>query len=115
MPSDTANSFTSATAALATLTLPTPARLKPAQVRGAACVWCGTVLHGEDAVDLGQRYGSVMGVYGRWFPRGCRACTLAPAQDLYATHKGSCEQCTAEPVLCETRRTLRALVEGLLS
>lgn len=37
-----------------TRVLPTPAQLTDAQLRGAACVWCGVML-ALSAVDLGVR------------------------------------------------------------
>lgn len=72
--------------ALAALPLPRPQTLGPLQLRGAACVWCSTELHGDTAEDLGQRYGNILGVYGRWFPRGCRECTLAAVQAADEVH-----------------------------
>ncbi|MEV6833452.1 hypothetical protein AB0N17_02805 [Streptomyces sp. NPDC051133] len=94
---------------LASLELPGTARLTAEQLRGADCVWCGTELHGDTSVDLEQRYNSIAGVVGRWFPRGCRRCTLQTVLAAYKTHQGSCEQCVDDPTLCDTHRALRRL------
>ncbi|MGW0885308.1 hypothetical protein [Streptomyces sp. NPDC002671] len=99
--------------ALASLQLPGTGRLTPAQLRSANCVWCGTELQGDTAVDLGQRYDSILGVVGRWFPRGCRHCTLKPILTSYNGHLGTCKQCMGGPALCQTRRALRALAREL--
>lgn len=109
MPSDTATSPPSTAAVLAGLVLPAPARLSPPQVRGAACVWCATMVRGGTAVDLGQRYDRILGVPGRWFPRGCRACTKAVVDASVKEHEGTCEQCVDDPDLCETRSAMQAL------
>lgn len=112
MSSDTA-SLPSAAALFSTWELPTTSRLTAPQVRGAHCVWCGTQLNGATAVDLGQRYEAILGVVGRWFPRGCRPCTLEQALAAYKAHWGTCEQCTDDATLCDVRRGLRALTLDL--
>ncbi|MFF8430064.1 hypothetical protein ACF07Y_33915 [Streptomyces sp. NPDC016566] len=94
---------------LALFQLPAPAALTDAQLRGAHCVWCAAELHGDTAVSLEPRHDSIKGVSGRWYPRGCRSCTLKPLLLLVRTHPGECEQCTDDASLCETRRALRAL------
>lgn len=109
MPSETTSSPPTSQQMLALLCLPVPAHLTPPQIRGADCVWCGMQLHGDTAVDLGQRYNSIVGVVGRWFPQGCRPCTLKPLLALYYDHCRCCEQCVDDASLCETRRTLRKL------
>ncbi|MGX9921803.1 hypothetical protein ACWIG4_18335 [Streptomyces sp. NPDC002248] len=54
-------------------TLPCPGSLTPRQVRGTACVWCGTPLDpGRDDVDLGARRDHALGI--TWFPRACTNC-----------------------------------------
>ncbi|MEL7994330.1 hypothetical protein AAG656_28925 [Streptomyces albidoflavus] len=53
--------------------LPPPATLTDAQLRGAACVWGGGRLDTSTAVDLGvQPDPQFPGV--RWYPRACPAC-----------------------------------------
>jgi hypothetical protein len=51
--------------------LPSIADLSEAQVRGAACVYCGVVLDSGTAVDLGERRGRRAGAAFSWFPRAC--------------------------------------------
>lgn len=109
MSHDTVSSPPSAAVLLASWELPAPSRLTAPQVRGAHCVWCNTRLDGATAVDLGQRFEAILGVFGRWFPRGCRPCTLTQALAAYKAHWGTCEQCTDDPTLCNTHRALRAL------
>ncbi|MGY4960354.1 hypothetical protein [Streptomyces sp. 900105245] len=94
--------------ALAGIVVPAPTRLKPAQARGEHCVWCATAL-GEGAVDLGQRSCQITGVVGRWTPRACARCTLSVVLDAYNSHPRTCQQCAADPTVCEMRRGLRAL------
>ncbi|MGW0412987.1 hypothetical protein ACWDZX_17050 [Streptomyces collinus] len=94
---------------LAPLDLPAPTDVTAAQLRGAHCVWCAGELHGDTAVDLEPRHDSINGVPGRWYPRGCRSCILQPVLLLVRTHPGTCEQCTDDATLCETRHALRAL------
>ncbi|MFI0032031.1 hypothetical protein ACH4M8_22390 [Streptomyces albidoflavus] len=56
-----------------TTQLPQPTALSNAQLRGAACVWCGERLDTATAVDLGvQPDPQYPGV--RWYPRACPAC-----------------------------------------
>jgi hypothetical protein len=112
MPSETASPPSTA-AILAEIVLPKPVRLSPPQVRGAACVWCAAGLHGDDATDLGQRYDSILGVVGRWFPRGCRECTEVAVTNSGKQHAGSCEQCTDDPALCEKRSAIQAVTAEL--
>ncbi|MFF7977458.1 hypothetical protein [Streptomyces sp. NPDC007905] len=95
--------------ALLSITLPGTGTLSPEQLRGAGCVWCMTELHGDSAVDLQQRYDSVLGVVGRWYPRGCQRCSLKAVLAEASRHPRDCEQCQEQPTLCETRRALRAL------
>ncbi|MEU6577581.1 hypothetical protein [Streptomyces sp. NPDC046805] len=95
--------------ALTALPLPRAMLLSPTQLRGAGCVWCDSELHGDTAQDLGQRYESILGVVGRWFPRGCRACTLKATLAQYKAHPGACKECVDDPTRCEVRRGLRAL------
>jgi hypothetical protein len=95
---------------LAILTLPEPATLSDAQLRGAGCVWCGTVLTAETARDLGERPAPDGGTM---FPRGCASCVRSAAIRCYNTHSRSCEQCVGDPTTCDTRRGLRRLaLEG---
>lgn len=88
------------------LDLPAPATMNPAQLRGAHCVSCTAELHGDTAVDLEPRQDSIYGVVGRWYPRGCRGCSLRLVLALVRTHSGACEQCADDATLCETRRAL---------
>ncbi|WP_432021299.1 hypothetical protein [Streptomyces sp. 1222.5] len=95
--------------ALAAIPMPATARLTAAQLRGAGCVWCAAELHGDTAIDLEQRYNRIVGVPGRWFPRGCSPCSLRAILAVCRTHPQTCEQCVDDPTLCEARRALRAL------
>ncbi|MFJ4435008.1 hypothetical protein [Streptomyces sp. NPDC088923] len=54
--------------------LPHPATLTPDQVRGAHCVWCGSPLHPETVVDLGQRQDPRATHIATWWPRACGEC-----------------------------------------
>ncbi|TXJ73307.1 hypothetical protein E2C11_29590 [Streptomyces lavendulae] len=96
-------------ALLTGLHLPDPALLLPPQVRGATCVWCDTRLSGATAIDLGPRSDPILGVAGRWFPRGCIPCTLKRVLAAYKVHWATCEQCVDDETLCDTQRGLRAL------
>lgn len=108
MTSDTVSSPPSVL--LAGLVLPDPALLLPPQVRGATCVWCDTRLSGATALDLGPRSEPpILGVAGRWFPRGCAPCTLDQVLAAYKTHWATCEQCVDDETLCDIQRGLRAL------
>jgi hypothetical protein len=91
---------------LALLPFPRVSALSALQARGAACVWCQTLLTIETAVGLGERLGPG-GV--TLFPRGCRACVRAAALRTYGVHADTCEQCVDNPILCDTRRALRRL------
>ncbi|RZE99422.1 hypothetical protein C0L86_11390 [Streptomyces sp. SCA2-2] len=55
-----------------TRVLPAPAHLTEAQLRGAACVWCGVKL-ALSAVDLGVRPDPQC-PWASWFPRACPPC-----------------------------------------
>ncbi|AJE43480.1 hypothetical protein BJY54_005558 [Streptomyces nodosus] len=79
------------------------------QVRGGSCVWCGTRLTGETAIDFGARSGTLVGVVAPWYPRGCRPCVRKAAVTAHNEHPSTCEQCVDDPTLCDTRRALRRL------
>lgn len=97
------------TRAAARLSLPAVGTRTPEQIRGAACVWCGTHLTGADAIGLGTRSGNFGGVITAWFPRGCAPCTLADVRKAFNVHPRTCEQCVDDPTLCEIRKDLRRL------
>ena len=62
---------------LATTTrLPALDTLSDAQLRGAACVWCGGLLLTTAAVDLGARPDPAW-PGARWYPRACPGCAEA--------------------------------------
>ncbi|WP_432021239.1 hypothetical protein [Streptomyces sp. 1222.5] len=88
------------------LPMPDLDAMPDARARGAECVWSGEALSTATAVDLGERpspHGTTL------FLRGCQPCTLRAVLDAHRAHPGTCEQCTDNPTLCETRRALRAL------
>ncbi|MFE9415710.1 hypothetical protein ACFYMX_08660 [Streptomyces griseofuscus] len=65
---------------------------------------------GATALDLGPRSEPpILGVAGRWFPRGCVGCTLQQALAAYKTHGTNCEECVDDETLCGSLRGLRAL------
>jgi hypothetical protein len=80
------------------------------QQRGADCVWCGTTLTAETAVDLGERRIRVLGRHVSAFPRGCRSCTRKHAYRALLDHAALCEQCTDDASGCETGTALSRLV-----
>ncbi|MGW8684337.1 hypothetical protein ACWGNN_25350 [Streptomyces sp. NPDC055817] len=81
--------------------------LSDPQVRGQACVWCAVILCAKTAVDLGPRDAQFHGTAARWFPRGCRPCSVQAAYLLLLEHTQCCEQCEDDPALCEDGRSLR--------
>ncbi|SEE69794.1 hypothetical protein SAMN05216532_8607 [Streptomyces sp. 2231.1] len=88
------------------LPLPDLNALPDARARGAECVWSGEPLSTATAIDLGERpspHGTTL------FLRGCQPCTRRAVRAAHHAHPGTCEQCTDDPTLCETRRALRAL------
>jgi hypothetical protein len=91
------------------LTLPVLVGLSQEQVRGAACVWCTTVLNTATAVDLGERRHRRLDGHYSTFPRACRPCVAKVAHATIADHAGSCEQCTDDASSCETRTALERL------
>lgn len=105
MPSDTAGTQP----ALAALPLPEYDDLTQDQARGATCVWSGTRLTGETAVDLGPRRDGD----GTWFPRACRPCAAKQTMDALVEHSHGCEQCVDDHNLCPEGSTLvRAVREA---
>ncbi|WP_129308010.1 hypothetical protein [Streptomyces sp. L2] len=70
------------------------------RTRGRDCVWCGTPLNAETAVDLGERTSPLSGsssICGmRWFPRACHACTARYARRALMDHSTTCTLCTTE-------------------
>lgn len=85
--------------------------LTQAQVRGAACVWCAVMLRTTTAIDLGPREAEFHGSVARWFPRGCRSCTLQSTYLALLEHAQSCDQCEDNPARCEAGRRLRRAVK----
>jgi len=90
--------------------LPAVGDLSEQQVRGAACVWCGIVLHSGIAVDLGQRSVRLLDGAVTMFPRSCRRCVADRAYQAILGHTMSCEQCVDEPARCDTGRALNRLI-----
>ncbi|MEU8538357.1 hypothetical protein [Streptomyces parvulus] len=93
---------------LALLGLPQFGDLTADQVRGAVCVWGSEGLTAERAVDLGEQDGPD----GRWWPRGCPACTASRAHRGLFEHAPSCEQCVDSGERCEINRVLYRLVRA---
>ncbi|WP_432159405.1 hypothetical protein [Streptomyces sp. NRRL F-5630] len=69
--------------------LPHPATLTPDQVRGAHCVWCGSLLRPETVVDLGQRQDPRATHIATWWPRACGACAGRRALETGSTGTAS--------------------------
>ncbi|MFF9279493.1 hypothetical protein [Streptomyces griseosporeus] len=86
--------------------LPSVEELTPEQIRGAACVWCGTRLTAETAVDLGERRRPGHSA----FPRGCRPCTHTAANRALQDHAPRCEQCVDDGSKCETGMALYRMI-----
>lgn len=107
MPPETASTPTSR---LALLALPSLDGLTQEQVRGASCIWCGSLLDTATAVDLGERrHKRLDGKYST-FPRACRPCVHTEAYRTILNHGGSCEQCVDDLDSCPTGVGLRALM-----
>lgn len=115
MPPETASSTAFDSEVLALLQLPAlgTGRLTAEQIRGGSCVWCGTPLNAESAIDFGARSGTLAGVVAPWYPRGCAVCVCRAAREEYQRHPRTCEQCVDDPSVCTERRALRRLaLEG---
>lgn len=95
------------------LIVPALSTLQPEQIRGAACVWCGTALT-ADALSLGRRLGTFMGVISAWFPRACVPCSSARAERALLIHQRDCGRCAARtwPACCDEAKSLRDLAEN---
>ncbi|MFD5026973.1 hypothetical protein [Streptomyces sp. NPDC058373] len=61
---------------MTTAQLPHPRTLTDDQLRGAACVWCGTTVTTATAVDLGARPDPSC-PWASWYPRACPPCAEA--------------------------------------
>jgi hypothetical protein len=85
---------------LSILAVPAFNGLTQDQARGITCVWGGTVLTDETAVDLGERLVRRPGERVGWYPRACRPCALRQAMDALVAHSQSCERCTDGLDLC---------------
>lgn len=97
---------------LALFPLPGLASLSERQVRGSACVWCGVELDNGHAVNLGPRPASFTGQVVRWFPRACRPCIPARAEEALAAHAVKCAPCQTRGGLCSAADGLRELVRS---
>ncbi|MFF9620045.1 hypothetical protein [Streptomyces griseosporeus] len=77
------------------LPLPSLTGQTEAQVRGHACVWCGTPLALADpaAVDLGERRHHRLDGHYSTFPRGCRPCVYDAALGHLHAHALGCAGC----------------------
>lgn len=96
--------------AIALLPLPDLTRLSEQQINGTICVWDGATL-GPTAIDLGQRRVGQRTA----FPRACRTCMSAKAQEAAEQHADMCESCVDIPLAdnaptCYTARALRRLI-----
>ncbi|MFF6829661.1 hypothetical protein [Streptomyces longwoodensis] len=92
------------------LELPSLDALAEDQVRGATCIWCGTELSADTAVNLGgRRHKRLDGAYTT-FPRACRPCTMAAGVRALADHAPLCEQCTDNPGACADGMALQRLI-----
>ncbi|MEV0982618.1 hypothetical protein [Streptomyces sp. NPDC049915] len=81
-----------------------------AQLRGAACVWDGTPLTAETAVELGERRHRRLDGHYSTFPRGCASCIGDRAHQALLDHGHTCERCVDGGALCIVGRTLHQLV-----
>lgn len=100
-----------------TLPVPPQHRLTPEQVRGAHCVWCPEPTPvPADAFALGLRHGHFQGVYGPWYPRGCKGCTRKEAARVLEIHAKACTECGRLARvcggLCPDGEALRQLAEA---
>ena len=91
--------------ALALFQLPDLDEQTQDQKRGAACVWCGTGLSAETAVDLGERRHRGPGHFST-FPQSCRPCAQTAANRALQDHVQCCEQCVDDVSQCETGMAL---------
>lgn len=80
------------------------AALTEQQRRGRACVRDSVAL-GVNAIDLGVRSHNGVAI----FPRACRLCAPAMAEEALAHHRARCEQCV-ESDPCDTRDALTAFI-----
>lgn len=118
MPSETASSSTTydiPPEVEGLLVLPSPAKLTPDQVRGAACVWGAEPLTVHTAVDLGVRTTGLSAepdLGGRWYPRACRPHIAVAANCALQAHVGECEQCVDDVTQCATGMALARLTRG---
>jgi len=110
MGTDQSASTTHTVDVLALLAVPALDELSEEQVRGAACVWCGTTLTTDTAVDLGERkHKRLDGSYST-FPRACRPDAHTAAYSALLDHAPRCEQCVDDASGCETGLALRRLM-----
>lgn len=88
--------------------------LRDDQVRGQDCVWCGTPLTAETAVDYGEQLMPLSEAADsarmRSYPRACRLCTRTRAYSALLDHTPSCEDGCRETPGCEVGRALNRLI-----
>lgn len=101
---------TSAIDALALLPRPGLSELSEEQVRGAACIWCGTRLSAHTAVNLGEERVRLLDGAITMFPRSCRTCVADRAHQALLAHAPACEPCIDNAAECETGRALYRLI-----
>ncbi|MEV0982500.1 hypothetical protein [Streptomyces sp. NPDC049915] len=92
------------------LEVPAPDDQCEAQLRGAACVWDGTPLTAETAVELGERRHRHLHGHFSTFPRGCVSCVADRAHRAVLDHCRMCEQCVEDGAICMVGRVLYRLV-----
>lgn len=107
---DESASTTQTIDALTLLTLPALDGLSKEQVRGAACIWCGTSLTADTAVDLGERRHKRLDGRYSTFPRACHRCVHDAAYGVLMDHAPSCEQCVDDAAGCDMAVALRRLM-----
>lgn len=95
----------------AALPLPRVGDLSEQQQRGAACVWCATLLTAETAVDLGERRIRVLDSHVTAFPRGCRPCTATAAYRALLDHAEGCRTCKDSAQGCDRGHALQQLAK----
>jgi hypothetical protein len=112
MPGRSTQEPSTAETGLALLVLPALDGLTVEQVRGASCIWCETPLTAETAVDLHERRHKRLDGHFSTFPRACRPCARAAADNALGIHLGGCEQCVDNIDRCATAAALRDLRES---
>jgi hypothetical protein len=106
MPGETASTLTEA---LAMLPVPDHGDMSDRQFKGTACVWCGTPVSTDTAVDLGQRRIRLPDGHITVSPRACRDCAPGQIAAAVEQHASMCESCADSTTGCDIAGALRRL------